>query len=336
MSIAKYSNYSVEDFLEDAAFQDWAKNPSPDHALFGEEFLIQYPHQKKNLKEAQKLFSHMQAYFGGEEMPPVKEDDAFRKTLRQTLEQSKALKQSARIKTMRWVAVAASVMIALSALSWYLMQSPSMQVYTTAFQEWKTLDLPDGSQVTLNANSELTFAEHWDAEEDRAVWLKGEAYFQVEKKPTTGAKFRVYTPDLTVEVLGTSFNVHSRNEETDVFLEEGKIMLDLGEKEEFMEPGDFLSYSGKQQTILEQYSTSKENHISWKDGTYVMKEVPVSHILAKIEEIYGFSVVVKNDSLLTELKTVAIPMDEWEITFPILQRILGIEIIQKDRQLIIQ
>ena len=53
----------------------------------------------------------------------------------------------------------------------------------------------------------------------------------------TQTKFEVITPDLTVEVLGTSFNVSSREEQTEVFLEEGKIRLDLGTEEDMMQPG---------------------------------------------------------------------------------------------------
>ena len=70
--------------------------------------------------------------------------------------------------------------------------------------------LPDGSAVTLNANSKLQYYTH----SARKVWLEGEAFFEVKKIPETAEPFQVVTNDLTITVLGTTFNVNSRNEQT--------------------------------------------------------------------------------------------------------------------------
>ena len=65
------------------------------------------------------------------------------------------------------------------------------------------------------------------------------------KKPDTGSKFQVITADLIVEVLGTSFNVHSRGSQTNVYLEEGRIRVDLGHEEKYLDPGELIEYSAK-------------------------------------------------------------------------------------------
>ena len=89
------------------------------------------------------------------------------------------------------------------------------------------IKLPDGSLVQLNANSTLSFDTQWDASADRCVWLNGEAFFEVEKKPETKQKFKVITADLTVEVLGTEFNINSHHQQTRVFLQEGEDKIEF-------------------------------------------------------------------------------------------------------------
>ena len=120
--------------------------------------------------------------------------------------------------------------------------------HKTNYGEILNIKLQDGSDVTLNSNSSLSYNKN----ESRKVWLTGEAFFQVDKKVVTNAKFWVITDDLSVEVYGTSFNVNTKKKKTDVFLEEGSIWLSLknGENKKMI-PGNYISYSSQQNKILE-------------------------------------------------------------------------------------
>ena len=69
--------------------------------------------------------------------------------------------------------------------------------------------------------------EQWNDADGRQVWLEGEAYFQVQKKPSTVEKFIVHTRQVDVEVLGTRFNVNTRRQRAVVSLEEGKVRLSV-------------------------------------------------------------------------------------------------------------
>jgi ferric-dicitrate binding protein FerR (iron transport regulator) len=83
-----------------------------------------------------------------------------------------------------------------------------------------TLYLPDSSRVWLNTNSTLSYTEDF-TKENRAVNLKGEAYFQVKRD--TAHTFEVITPATTAVVLGTSFNVQDADTATTVTVAEGKV-----------------------------------------------------------------------------------------------------------------
>ena len=173
---------------------------------------------------------------------------------------------------------------------WFLFQqfNPSEQIAQTGFDERKEIVLPDGSHVTLNGNSTLQYFSDWSAGETRVVKLQGEAYFQVDKKKETNTKFQVLTEDLTVEVLGTFFNVNTRQEATKVFLEKGKVKVKLEDKKStqlLLEPGQVVSYSAKRKSLLSPYKVANELQISWKDGYLTFKDSSLKEILEQLAAI---------------------------------------------------
>ena len=225
--------------------------------------------------------------------------------------------------------IAASLLLLMASIGGFWISTRNqLQTYSTAFGEWKTIQLPDSSVVRLNANSELITAQNWREGEDRKVWLKGEAFFEVEKKPITGSKFTVIANEVSMEVLGTSFNVNSRGEKVVVFLQEGKIKLEANDQETYMEPGDFISYSISDQKIIEKRKEVNDIHSSWKDGALILQSKSVKEIFDKMEEIFGVEFQVDDSSLLEPITTVRIPMDKLEIAIPILEKTLVTHIEQ--------
>lgn len=236
-----------------------------------------------------------------------------------------------------WLAIAAAISLLVIGFVLWPKSSEQMYTYSTVQDQWKIIELPDGSSVKLNANSELSFTKHWKPGNHREVWLKGEAFFEVERKPATNAKFTVITDDLEVEVLGTAFNVNTRGEQTDVFLEEGSIKLNLDGREETLIPGDFITYSSKDKTIIERKDkTTAATHASWKDGVLELKDRTVQEIINKIEEIYSVEVEIQDSSILQEVKTLSVPKDKLEVAIPVLERIFGSEISKDGKRLIIE
>lgn len=252
-------------------------------------------------------------------------------------QQAKHQEPKRKISLRPWLAVAATVALLILGFVLWPKSSTPMLTYVTGQDQWKMVELPDGSSVKLNANSELNFAKYWHPGRDRQVWLRGEAFFEVERKPATNAKFTVITDDLQVEVLGTSFNVNTRGDQTDVFLEEGRIKLNLDGHEETLSPGDFITYSSKNKSIIERKDkTTAATYASWKDGVLELKDRSVQEIIDKIEEIYSVEVQIQNPSILKEIKTLSVPKDKLEVAIPVLERIFGSKITQDGKQLIIE
>lgn len=241
-------------------------------------------------------------------------------------------------KWMSRIAVAASIVVMAGCVMWHW-QSSANGIITirTSYAETKTITLPDESIVELNAASQISYETDWCSTCDREVRLTGEAYFKVAKKERTGQKFQVITADLTVEVLGTAFDVNTLHEQTQVFLEEGKIKLELKEKTEEMHmvPGDLVTYS-IQTKKKEKQQFNKYESIVWRHGMINMQNIPLSKILQKIEDIYGERFRVSNVDHLDRQFTVGIPVDDFETTLTVLKVVTKLNIDKKDNLYMIQ
>ncbi len=340
MNYKKYNNYSIEDFADDTDFKNWVRRPNARHQTHWQMVLAQHPNLESKIEAAKKIVLELDKQFEQDLPDDAAPDPHFAKLLTAIVSEQQQTKDRALIKPKvhrRW-AIAATIALLLSVGLWFLsteQEVPNAEwvIHKTEFGEWKELTLPDGSIVHLNAHSELRLKDNWEEVQDRQVWLTGEAFFEVAKKPVTNAKFRVITEALQVEVLGTTFNVKAKGDNTKVFLEEGKIQLKAAAQSLILQPNDFIDYSAGQQLLPNTQKMSKEATISWKDGTLLLTQVTVEEILERLEEIYGYSFVVEQKEILTQRKTLAVPMDNIAVISPILERVLDVKIAQKGTQL---
>ncbi len=347
-----YERFEFEQFIEDPQFRHWVFSPTEEEQIFWQNFLTIYPHKQVVVQEARTFLQGTIEFFDRQKA----NEQQFQERLENVLERvdgsrvksdqiideavtpgdPRLVRKQQRFQASR-IAIAASIVLLLAFGGWFFTIYLGSTVYTTNFGEWKTIELPDGTTVQLNANSRLSRKKNWEEGDDRVVYLKGEAFFTVMKKPETGASFTVITPDLEVEVLGTAFNIHTRGESTEVYLQEGKVRLDYGEDETLMEPGDFVAYSAEKDKITARHTHDQEEVIrpdSWKDGVLMFRKEYAFPILEKIEEIYGVEIEVKDASIYTKKYNVAVPMKDLSIVIPTLEKSMNV-IVNKQNNLLI-
>ena len=323
--------YTIEELASNPDFRNWVLNPTSELNHFWQDFLQKNPQKEAVVEEAKNIIKATHFYFDQNKTDPQKIEAYFEelgKKIEGANPQSDHTPISQKAFLRKWMIAASLLLLMASIGGFWISTRNQLQTYSTAFGEWKTIQLPDSSVVRLNANSELITAQNWREGEDRKVWLKGEAFFEVEKKPITGSKFTVIANEVSMEVLGTSFNVNSRGEKVVVFLQEGKIKLEANDQETYMEPGDFISYSISDQKIIEKRKEVNDIHSSWKDGALILQSKSVKEIFDKMEEIFGVEFQVDDSSLLEPITTVRIPMDKLEIAIPILEKTLVTHIEQ--------
>ena len=316
----------VQNWIEDSTFIHWAKQTNQEHIEKWENHLNNHPYEwelakvakslilgihfkeiSENLTDNQRALKSMLSRIG--------KDDSSIKVRRSKIIKIRNYKRIA--------AVATFLLMITSLIYWQFIHNPII-ILATDFGHQVEKVLPDGSTVILNANSKLTYKK----QDSRNVTLEGEAYFNIKKIPETNAIFHVSTPDLSVKVLGTSFNVNTRNELTKIFLEEGKVRLDVndarGENIE-MNPGDFVSYSKKHDNLEKNLAAvSALQTASWKEGALIFKNTPLMEALFEIEDIYGIQFVIQTESLKKETISGGIPIMDLGVTLKTLTEIYGI------------
>ena len=174
---------------------------------------------------------------------------------------------------------------------------------------WVTLD--DGSLVHLNYNTRLIYPEKF-GRGDRNVILEGEAYFMVAKDKSR--PFVVHTPDGSIRVLGTEFNVNTRINDngndnvndnvnggryrTEVVLVKGSVSVTPAKgKEQMMKPGEQCKISNTQ-CVIENVDVAP--YVAWNTGTFVFDNCPLETAMKVLSHWYGFEVVYLNEAIKKE------------------------------------
>ena len=201
-----YLSFEPEDFATDAFFCSWVLHPTPETELFWLDWLRNNPSKARDIEMARQMVLLASSDEG---IAPGSETVD---RIWQGIEDGKNRKVIVFRNRLVWLKVAAALTLLLVAFAVYLNRQTHNHTYRTAFGESRRVLLPDGSLVTLNANSSLRVADRWGRRTEREVWLEGEAFFSVSKLKKAGSavKFTVHTHDLNVEVRGTEFNDNTR------------------------------------------------------------------------------------------------------------------------------
>ncbi len=213
-----------------------------------------------------------------------------------------------------WMAAAAIVLL-FSVSFWWVNQSQPVTI-ESARAEHRTVNLPDGSTVVLNAESRVSFDKNkWD--EDRSIHLDGEGFFEVKK----GIPFRVTTAQGTVSVLGTSFNVYVRDEKLEVACFTGEVKVTNSEGlDEHLTPGKALEKEASSTENLRLFQVEIQKIGSWKKGKFYFDNEPLIDVIAVLERQYDVTVVFPglenvpyygwftNQNLEQALKTICSPL----------------------------
>lgn len=166
------------------------------------------------------------------------------------------------------------------------------------------VQLSDGTIVHLNSGTSLKYPVQFLKNQNRQVYLTGEAYFEVTKDKAR--PFTVKTDEINVEVLGTKFNINAYGEDvtSDVVLVEGKVSLYKGKKENkklvFLTPGLKGSSQIGQQRITKE-SVNTDYYTAWIKGSLVFKNASFNDIIKKLERNYNVTIINKNKSLGKEI-----------------------------------
>lgn len=157
------------------------------------------------------------------------------------------------------------------------------------------LELSDGTKVWLNAQSEITFPTRFMGD-TRTVELQGEAYFEV--KSDSGHPFIVKTGQMSVRVLGTSFNIMTYGDEPTVetTLISGSLKVVKNEVETLLTPG-MQARLDKTSNTMSTRAVYAEGYAAWAKKMFVFFNEPIGSICRKLSRWYDVEIDASSESL---------------------------------------
>lgn len=152
-----------------------------------------------------------------------------------------------------------------------------------------SIELPDGSKVWMNAESSLKYPTAFTGKE-RVVELDGgEAYFEIAKHH--GMPFVVKVHDVSINVLGTSFNVMAYPDETTLSttLVDGAIRVNEGSFNRILKPADQVDFLANGETVLKK-EVNVQNTIAWTKGYFSFDKADLKSVLRQLSRWYNVDV----------------------------------------------
>lgn len=162
------------------------------------------------------------------------------------------------------------------------------------------VQLSDGTKVWLNSESQLKYPVTFiDGKMRQVELVYGEAYFEVS--PSTdhkGSTFKVLTKAQELEVLGTEFNIKAYKDESSIYttLVEGKVSLSTVGMMQLLAPNQQSNFDLSSNSVTIS-TVDVYSEISWKNGLFSFKSMPLKDIMKVLSRWYDVEVVFADPTM---------------------------------------
>lgn len=193
------------------------------------------------------------------------------------------------------------------------------EVFETAVGETSTVNLPDGSELTLNTNTHVTV--EFDQKSRYIKLDQGEIYVKVSKDKSRPLDVRAF--DRVVRAVGTEFNIEIKDEHlVELIVTEGKVLVGvvqaakstdkvldsgiLSDEESSVVQKGLPVLAGEQLLMSEQGQAAEQIQskeidvkLSWRGGNLMFRGEPLARALAEVERYTPVEFVIMDENLKT-------------------------------------
>ena len=194
----------------------------------------------------------------------------------------------------------AAVLVLCFGLGLYFLNGEEPTIYTTTAQEVREIELPDGSQITLNGSSTLTVFKDFN-EDERTVALHGEAFFDVARDESR--PFIIESGEATTQVLGTSFNIRNSGAEGVVLINvvSGKVSFASSQDELILTKDMSAKYDSNNSSLA--LTSNNSNELFWKTKKLKFNDTKLSEVVVTLEKHFKIKLSLQPTSLANCLFT---------------------------------
>ncbi|MCF2444959.1 FecR domain-containing protein [Dyadobacter sp. CY345] len=232
------------------------------------------------------------------------------------------------------IAVAIVLVAGGSWLTYLMATKDSFSQEISVHSGAKTLvkTLPDGSIITLNKNSKITYGKDFTAGGTRKVKLKGEAFFQVT--PDKTKPFLVDANEVIVRVVGTSFNVKSSIKQTEVIVETGLVEVTKKEEKVKIKPTEKVTVF-EDQSVLAVKKNEDQFYKYYRTDKLVCHDTPLWKLANVLSDVYQRQIIVSNERKNLPITTTFDGKSLDEVLM-IISETFNITVVRNDGQIILK
>lgn len=205
---------SVEDLLKNESFCNFLREANEQDIQLWQSYLAQHPEKRELIEEATRQYRRLFNTIADLDLQEQLQQLRNKVELNESTPVYSIRERSLQIIPLyrrKWMLAALSLLLVIA--GWFLLRprhagqtARNESRYISKPGEKMIFQLPDGTQVTMNAGSEITLNDFY-GRDTREVYLKGEAFFDVHANKHS--PFIVHTADMDIKALGTAFNVRS-------------------------------------------------------------------------------------------------------------------------------
>ncbi len=240
-------------------------------------------------------------------------------------------RSNTRFLNLKWTAgIAAAIAILIFAV--VSVNNSSIEGYNSIASNdtVETVELPDGSNIVLNKNTDLNYATDFGS--NRSIILDGEAYFDVardEERP-----FSILTDCGKVTVLGTSFNIEENEDYVDVLVTSGSVKVQSGDEEVILTKNEMVRCGGEGITKRE---LPGSNYLSWKTNKLIFNDLPLHLAIADISRHFNVNLAFSGESKAMNLRIDdEFENQDFDSVMESIVLITGIKYIKEGKKYVIQ
>jgi transmembrane sensor len=297
----------MKDFLNDPKFQEYVFEGK--HKKYWSQYLRKNPENLQNFKKAEDIAHSL------EFKPYIVSPEKYQHYLNHYKEavyidsayQRQLGKASSNFQWEYFAKVAAVIAIVIFSF-WLLLQydlhkastlepalvGENVIIRNIPKQMKSSLTLRDGTQIKINSESTLEFPEEFSSD-SRKVILKGEAFFDVAPDPIR--PFLIHSEDITIKVIGTSFNVRNYDDEavSSVAVKSGEVIVIVSfegkEETRALQMGEMVSVNkADKKTQVSKFDPDEV--FGWTDGKIVFTNADMQEIVRRLERWYDVEIQV--------------------------------------------
>lgn len=307
-----------------------SRNASDADTLELENWVLEHPDNKQLFIAFKKAWMLAGAK---SEHAQIDVDALWDATKKQTLGADKIVQPEPKKTRRLWLRIAAAIALLVVA-SFFVFQNvfSNQPLVATTTNTSKSLNLKDGSQVTLNQDSKLTFAL---SDQKRKVTLNGDAFFDVardEQQP-----FIIKASDLEIEVLGTSFYVDARsqNAEIQVIVESGSVAVRSGGQEQILTANEKAVFK-KSNKHLAKTDNDDPNYLALKSNILTFNNTKLPDVVFALNRQFNVNITLENEILNDCTYSTTFTNKSIDAILKIMESTLGIQYDQNGKDIVLK